>query len=104
MAARKGSGAGHWKQALFLINTDTVAAFLGESKQRGTIGTLFVHGSHWGRPWPWGFVAHDENRLLTPSFLPHSPVSPSLAWPSPAARTRLGTAFPGQSPQHQLRC
>lgn len=46
VAAGMGSGAGRWKQALFLINTDTVTAFLGESKRRGTIGTLFVHGSH----------------------------------------------------------
>lgn len=38
MAARMGSGAGQWKQALFLINTDTAPAFLGRPSGEGQSG------------------------------------------------------------------
>lgn len=114
MAARMGSGAGHWKLALFLINTDTVTAFLGESERRGQSGHCLCTAATGDGP-GLGVSSHGENRLLTPSFL-HSPASlePSLepgaipgawhhgqqglSWQSPAARRCLGTAFPGQGP------
>jgi len=46
VAAGTDSQTGHCKQALFFTNMDAVAAFLGESKRRGTIRTLFGRGGH----------------------------------------------------------
>lgn len=98
--------------ALFLINTDTVTAFLGESEQPGTIRTLFVHGHHWGRPWPWGFITRWKQAADTE--FPPQPCIPG-AWSHPwslAARPAgpvlaksLGQPFLGRGPQPLvLRC